>query len=123
MKSAHQFPIDVVVTWVDGNDPALNARRAAYIRPDEAREKDIAAPTRYADRGEIHWCIRSVNKFMPWVNRIFIVTDSQDPKVASRIPVEIIDHRVIFSGSAGMRNICPPSIPLASRRCYGGFRA
>ena len=98
MKADTQFPIDVVVTWVDGNDPALNARRAAYIRPDEAREKDIAAPTRYADRGEIHWCIHSINKFMPWVNRIFIVTDGQDPKAESRIPVEIIDHKVIFSG-------------------------
>lgn len=98
MKADTQFPIDVVVTWVDGNDPALNARRSAYIRPDEAREKDIAAPTRYADRGEIHWCIRSINKFMPWVNRIYIVTDGQDPKAESRIPVEIIDHKVIFSG-------------------------
>ena len=74
MNALQHFDIDVVVTWVDGNDAVLNAKRAAYIRPEEAQEKDIAAPTRYADRGEIHWCIRSINKFMPWVNRIFIVT-------------------------------------------------
>lgn len=98
MNALQHFDIDVVVTWVDGNDAVLNAKRAAYIRPEEAQEKDIAAPTRYADRGEIHWCIRSINKFMPWVNRIFIVTDQQDPKVESRIPVEIVDHKVIFSG-------------------------
>lgn len=92
------FPIDVVITWVDGNDPVLNAKRAAYIKPEEAVEKDIAAPNRYANRGEIYWCIRSVNKFMPWVRRIFLVTDGQDPKAESRIPIEIVDHKVIFRG-------------------------
>ena len=92
----NNFPIDVVITWVDGNDPVLNAKRAAYIQPEEAKEKDIAAPNRYANRGEIYWCVRSVNKFMPWVRRIFLVTDGQDPKVESRIPIEIIDHKVIF---------------------------
>ena len=98
MNARQHLNIDVVVTWVDGNDTVLNAKRAAYIHPEEAEEKDIAAPTRYANRGEIHWCIRSINRFMPWVNRIFIVTDKQDPKVESQIPVEIIDHQIIFSG-------------------------
>ena len=98
-KETHNdFPIDVVITWVDGNDPVLNAKRAAYIRPEEAHEKDIASPTRYANRGEIYWCVRSVNKFMPWVRRIFLVTDGQDPHIQSRIPMEIVDHSVIFRG-------------------------
>lgn len=92
------FEIDVVITWVDGNDPVLNAKRATYIKPEEAREKNIASPTRYANRGEIYWCVRSVNKFMPWVRRIFLVTDGQDPHVKSRIPVEIVDHKIIFRG-------------------------
>lgn len=92
------FDIDVIITWVDGNDEALNAKRAAYITPEEANEKDIAAPTRYANRGEINWCIRSINKFMPWVRRIFLVTDGQNPDIQSRIPIEIIDHKFIFEG-------------------------
>ena len=95
-KTHKDFPIDVVITWVDGNDPVLNAKRAAYMQPEQEKEKDIAAPTRYANRGEIYWCIRSVNKFMPWVRRIFLVTDGQDPHADSRIPLEIVDHRVIF---------------------------
>jgi hypothetical protein len=97
-EAKRTFDIDVVITWVDGNDPVLNAKRAAYIKPEEAREKDIASPTRYANRGEIYWCVRSVNKFMPWVRRIFLVTDNQDPHVESRIPLEIVDHSVIFRG-------------------------
>ncbi|MBQ8454954.1 MAG: Stealth CR1 domain-containing protein [Bacteroidaceae bacterium] len=91
------FSVDVVITWVDGGDAALNAKRAKYMGGDKKLlAKDIAGTTRYVQRGEIHWCVRSVNKFMPWVRRIFIVTDGQNPNVESRIPVEIIDHKVIF---------------------------
>lgn len=117
---ADNFPIDAVITWVDGNDPALNAKRASYIQPGEAREKDIAAPTRYANRGEIYWCVRSVNKFMPWIRRIYIVTDGQDPHVESRIPVEIVDHKVIFRGyEAYLPTFCTSSIEAMLWRIPG----
>lgn len=90
--------IDVVITWVNGNDPILNAKRAKYLNNNSAatRIDQIAAATRYADRGEIHWCVQSINRFMPWAHRIFIVTDQQNPKVESKIPVEIVDHTIIF---------------------------
>lgn len=92
-----QFCIDAVITWVNGNDPILNAKRAKYMHGDSTLlAKDIAGATRYVERGEIHWCVRSINKFMPWIRRIFIVTDEQNPKVESQIPVEIVDHKVIF---------------------------
>lgn len=93
------FDIDVVITWVGNNDPVLDAKRTKYMQGDASlRAEDIAGTTRYADRGEIHWCVASINKFMPWVRRIFIVTDEQDPRVKSRIPVEIVDHKVIYRG-------------------------
>ena len=94
------FDVDVVITWVNGNDPALNEKRAKYLQGNTslAQADDIAGTTRYAERGEIHWCVRSINQFMPWVHHIYIVTDGQDPKVESRIPVEIVDHQTIFRG-------------------------
>ncbi len=93
------FPIDAVITWVDGSDPILSAKRNSYLTdPKAASDDNIAGSTRYIERGEIHWCVRSINKFMPWIRRIFIVTDGQNPKVKSQIPVEIIDHKVIFRG-------------------------
>lgn len=93
------FPIDAVITWVDGNDPVLSAKRNHYLTDKKAACNDnIAGATRYTQRGEIHWCVRSINKFMPWIRRIFIITDGQDPHVESRIPVEIVDHKVIFRG-------------------------
>lgn len=98
-KASNSFHIDAVITWVDGNDPVLNAKRTKYMNGDSTLlAKDIAGTTRYVERGEIHWCVRSINKFMPWIRKIFIVTDGQDPKVESHIPIEIIDHKIIFHG-------------------------
>ncbi len=98
--------IDIVIPWVDGDDPALAARRRQYLTgKNEESLPDVAAATRFSDLGEIFWCIDSINIFAPFIRKIFIVTDGQDPHLeehlASRfpgghIPVEIVDHKVIF---------------------------
>lgn len=121
MNTKQQFDIDVVITWVDGNDPILTAKRNNYL-PNKAiaQNDDIAGATRYIQRGEIHWCIASINKFMPWVHRIFIVTDGQDPKVRSTIPVEIVDHKVIFREyEQYLPTFCSPSIETMIWRIPG----
>lgn len=100
-------PIDVVITWVDGQDRQLTEKRKQYVQSDELLHEDIAGTTRYTSIGEIQWCIASINRFAPWVRRIFVVTDDQDPNLTpfleahfpeGYIPVEIVDHRQIFKG-------------------------
>ena len=103
-----EFPIDIVIPWVDGDDPVLAAKRRLYLTgKKEEKMTDVAAPTRFAHLGEIFWCIDSINIFAPFIRKIFIVTDGQDPHLeehlAARfpeghIPVEIVDHKVIFRG-------------------------
>lgn len=100
--------IDIVLPWVDGDDPTLNARRMSYMNNGlEARQEDVAGTSRYKSLGEIQYCIASINIFAPFVRKIFIVTDSQDPKLEpylnnmfpdGHIPIEIVDHKVIFKG-------------------------
>lgn len=99
--------IDVVITWVDGDDPAHKAKRVKYGSSDVHKAIDKAASTRFSSLGEIYWCVASINRFAPWVNRIYIVTDNQDPGLDSfmrvnfpegHIPMEIVDHKVIFRG-------------------------
>ena len=100
--------IDIVIPWVDGDDPVLAARRRQYLTgKKEESLPDVAAATRFSDLGEIFWCIDSINIFAPFIRKIFIVSDGQDPHLedhlASRfpgghIPVEIVDHKVIFRG-------------------------
>lgn len=91
--------IDIVILWVDGNDPVLNSKRALFGDEKAALRQDVGGPTRYANLGEIYGCVRSINKFASsFVRKIFIVTDNQDPHVESDLPVEVVDHTVIFRG-------------------------
>ena len=100
--------IDAVITWVDGNDPVHQAKRAQFLtNKRENARKDVAGETRFNQVGEIYCCIASILRFAPWINKIYIVTDNQDPHVEdyinkyfpeNKIPVEIVDHKVVFEG-------------------------
>ena len=99
--------IDAVITWVDGADPRHRAKREQYGNKRMLSQNDVAGSTRYTSLGEIFYCIASLNRYAPWLNKIYIVTDEQDPKVEDAlkvhfpegtIPMEIVDHKVIFRG-------------------------
>lgn len=100
--------IDVVIAWVDGDDPNHTRKRQAYLSPDKETEReDIAGSTRFAAQGEIEFCILSILRYAPFVRKIHIVTDEQDPHIEetiqrnfpeNKIPIEIVDHKVIFKG-------------------------
>lgn len=99
--------IDAVITWVDGNDPAHRRKRTEYAAPGMLKADDVAGDTRFVEVGELKWCVASINRYAPWVNKIYIVTDAQDPNLDEfmqknfpdgYIPMEIVDHKVIFRG-------------------------
>ena len=52
--------IDVVITWVDGNDPAHKRKIQPWLNPQAQASDDIAGPTRYRSEGEIFYCVASV---------------------------------------------------------------
>ena len=73
--------IDFVILWVDGNDPQWQSRRALY----SSGEKDNgSAGNRFRDWGLLQYWLRGVERFAPWVNRIFFVTDGQIPPWLNR---------------------------------------
>ncbi|WP_298132655.1 stealth family protein [Micropruina sp.] len=93
-------PIDLVYTWVDGNDPAWLTRKAdALGLPSEARySSDAAIDARFANRDELRYSLRSVEMFASWVRRIWIVTDGQTPEwLKPDDRLRIVDHREIFA--------------------------
>jgi hypothetical protein len=101
------FKIDAVITWVDGDDPRHKAKREHYCDKRLLARDDVAGSTRYSSIGEIFYCVASLNRFAPWLNKIYIVTDEQNPMVEEfiakhfsegSIPMEIVDHKVIFRG-------------------------
>ena len=99
--------IDAVITWVDGDDPRHRAKREQYGNKRLLSQNDVAGSTRYTSLGEIFYCVASLNRYAPWLNKIYIVTDEQNPMLEEwlakhfpegAIPMEIVDHKVIFRG-------------------------
>src|SRR5690242_19748159 len=98
-------PIDAVVTWVDGNDPAHKAKLEARFGKDVQKHPIGAHPIRFHDSGEIDYCLTSLLKFAPWLRTIFILTDNQVPSIVSALVptpfadrVRVVDHRQVFCG-------------------------
>ncbi len=100
-------PIDVVVAWVDGQDPAHKKKMAPYLSQSDSIRDDRNAPTRFNSEGEIFYCVGSILRFAPFVRKIFIITDNQNPNLDSFIqtnfpdnqtPIVIVDHKVLFEG-------------------------
>lgn len=66
------FPVDLILPWVDGNDPTFVRERNRYaVAPVPA--------ARFVQAGELRYALRSVEKFMPWVTRVVLVTNGQLP--------------------------------------------
>ncbi|MCI5990409.1 MAG: Stealth CR1 domain-containing protein [Candidatus Cryptobacteroides sp.] len=102
-----QYPIDAVITWVDGNDPEHRRKRLEYEKGGELSHDDVAGDIRYVSIGEINFCVASILRYAPFVRTIYIVTDNQDPHLEPFIEnyfpgqsskIRIIDHKVIYRG-------------------------
>jgi hypothetical protein len=98
-------PIDAVITWVDGKDPAHARKRARLLGEDAGVRQAAADATRFGDCGEVAWCVASLLRFAPWIRRIHIVADDQQPAFLGRIAhtalaqrVCLVDHRELFAG-------------------------
>jgi hypothetical protein len=69
------FPIDIVITWVNQDDPKWLAKYKQYKMGDH--DEDVA--TRFRDYGTLPYVFRSIEKFAPWVHKVFLITDDQAP--------------------------------------------
>lgn len=69
--------IDFVVTWVDGNDPKWLAERAKYLPEDDST---AGSAIRFRDWGLMRYWFRGVEKFAPWVNKVYFVTWGHHPE-------------------------------------------
>ncbi|PNK59482.1 Stealth CR1 domain-containing protein [Psychrobacter sp. FDAARGOS_221] len=97
---------DLVLTWVDGDDPVLNKKRAPYLQQDDIPSNAIS-PTRFNSVNEIYYNVASILKYVPFCRHIYIVTDGQKPKfiddfvtegICDKDKIQIIDHKQIFDG-------------------------
>jgi len=96
--------VDIVIAWVDGNDPELQRKRLEFL---ESGGHKGADPTRFENFEEIYFCLCSIKKNARWVRKIYIVTDQQVPRALALLEgedqvfaakIEVVDHKDIFGG-------------------------
>lgn len=101
------MPIDVVIAWVDGDDPKLIEKRQKYLQGKDNALLRSARPTLFASVDEIKYCVLSIFRFAPFVRNVYIVTDDQTPDIFDDVKkffpsrlgsIRIIDHKEIFKG-------------------------
>ena len=72
----NNYKIDVVIPWVDGNDPEWQKLKDQYSEVKSADKSD----SRYRDWDNLQYIFRGIEKFWPWVNRVFLITCGQKPQ-------------------------------------------
>lgn len=115
--------IDMVFLWVDDSDPVWREKRDKALVA-QGKEKQPNLKGRYADNGELKFALRSVEKHLPWIRNIYIVTDNQQPKWLDlkNERIRIIDHKDIMpadilpSFNAGVIERCIYRIPGLSEQ-------
>lgn len=96
-------PVDVVFTWVDNSDVKWLAKYNKFKPKENILPIYSADKARFTQYNELYYATLSVQKYLPWVRNIYIVTDNQTPKWLSKwkqnkhnMPVYIVDHSEII---------------------------
>lgn len=86
--------IDLVYLWVQGQDPVHRKKRKRW-RQKCNLDPEVADPdVRYVEQDELRYSLRTAELFLPWVRRVFLVTDKQVPEWLnlSHTKVRLVDH-------------------------------
>lgn len=97
-----QFDIDLIYLWADGKDPVWLAKKNKFLGKEVNTNTDATTKARTADNEELRFSLRSVEKYAPWVRKIYLVTDEQTPYwLDLKHPkIQLIDIREILPPEA-----------------------
>ena len=69
-----------MIAWVDGADPVWAEKFVSSKRKEDGSEMSVdTCVARYRDWGLLKYWFRGVEKFTPWVRKVFFITDNQTP--------------------------------------------
>ena len=85
--------IDFVIPWVDGSDPAWQKERCQF--DPKAGSSNGTNDARFRDWDLLRYWFRAVEKYAPWVHRIYFVTWGHLPKWLNtdNEKLVIVNHR------------------------------
>ncbi len=92
------FPVDVVFTWVDNSD--VNWQKK-YTQAKESTGGNFSFfatdDARFANHDELYYSVAAVKRHLPWVRKIFILTDQQIPAwYKADEQIEIVFHHDVI---------------------------
>lgn len=67
--------IDFVVTWLDSNDPEWQKKYESHKK----NGKGDMSNARFRDMNIFHYWFRAVERYAPWVNKVFLITNGKFP--------------------------------------------
>lgn len=120
---APDMKIDIVYLWVDDSDKKWRAEKDKWleiVKGERPVYRDAAIEARWRDNGEFLYSLRSVDKFAPWVNHIYIITgfnqvpkwlNTKHPKITIVPHEQIIPHDALPTFNATAIEMCIPNIP------------
>ena len=94
MNGSPENAIDFVLLWVDGADPVWQKKKNEYQKKENRAGYDASAK-RYRDYGLLKYWFRGVEKYAPWVHKVFLITDEQTPDWLNRDCPKLVcvDHK------------------------------
>lgn len=93
-----QTQIDLVISWVDGNDYQWLQARAAARNKTIQYSEGLNHPARFREIGLLKYAFRSIEKNLPWVRNIYLVTPGQIPAWLNKDhpKVKVVDQNTII---------------------------
>ncbi|MDR0857390.1 MAG: Stealth CR1 domain-containing protein [Mycoplasmataceae bacterium] len=80
----YDFPVDLVYLWCDGSDQSFFKRKNACINKNKFKDSsDVLTEenglNHIMQMDELKYSLRGVDKYLPWINHIYIIVDGQIP--------------------------------------------
>lgn len=90
------FPVDVVITWVDTTDPTWQQRYEHALKQ-PFRRTTRWSPEHCPPDTELAMCLKLIRRNVTWVRNIYIVTQQQDPPCRTKNEI-LVDHGALGLG-------------------------
>ena len=93
------FDVDLVYLWCDGEDPQFKEKKNYWLKQENKdADRQATATGRFEQIDELKYSLRSVEKYIPWVRHIYIVTYEQVPSwLNTKHPkITVVDHSQIL---------------------------
>ncbi|WP_159996834.1 stealth family protein [Roseomonas sp. 18066] len=118
----HNFPIDVVYTWVDDQDDEWRNQKQRHEAVAGMVTAGVAdTQGRFRNRDELRFSLRSIEMYAPFVRNIYIVTSGQTPSWINRNNprIRIVDHAEIFRDQGALPTFNSHAIEAQLHRIEG----